>query len=233
MAPGGSSPRPAATAWCFPSDPRGVLLPEDLIRGPGCTLIAPRPRNDVRAVLRFTVTMAGGQVAERRDPRMRNGVIATAAVLGLTAGVTGPAIASTGHAGMPDQPLTRAASGPARESVTLIDTHTNTRGATVPVGKLATQIALTPAGTTYITRLCFCRKHAGGAVAPAPEPALSRAGRLPGTVGRDRRRVRSSLRRIWLLTFLHRARRPGLPGQRSSRMVALAWPPPSHMVCRP
>ena len=79
---------------------------------------------------------------------MRNGVIATAAVLGLTAGVTGPAIASTGHAGMPDQPLTRAASGPARGSVTLIDTHTNTRGATVPVGKLATQIALTPAGTT-------------------------------------------------------------------------------------
>jgi hypothetical protein len=27
---------------------------------------------------------------------------------------------------------------------------------------------------------------------------------------------------------------PGRPAsQRSSRMVALAWPPPSHMVCNP
>jgi hypothetical protein len=26
---------------------------------------------------------------------------------------------------------------------------------------------------------------------------------------------------------------PLLTGQRSSRMVALAWPPPSHMACRP
>ncbi len=49
---------------------------------------------------------------------------------------------------MPGHPLARAASGLARGSVTLIDTRTNTRGATVPVGKLPSQIVLTPAGTT-------------------------------------------------------------------------------------
>ena len=79
---------------------------------------------------------------------MRKGVIATAAVLGLTAAAMGPAIASTGHAGVPGHPGTRAASGLARGSVTLIDTRTNARGATVPVGKLPSEITLTPDGKT-------------------------------------------------------------------------------------
>jgi hyaluronoglucosaminidase len=79
---------------------------------------------------------------------MRKGVTATAAVLGLTAAAAGPALASTGHAGVPRRPITAAASGLARGSVTLIDTRTNSRGATVPVGKLPSQIVLTPDGKT-------------------------------------------------------------------------------------
>jgi hypothetical protein len=54
---------------------------------------------------------------------MRKGVVATAAVLGLMATATGPAVASAGHAGMPDHSITRAASGLAGGSVTLIDTR--------------------------------------------------------------------------------------------------------------
>ena len=97
--------------------------------------------------------MVGGQVLKDGD-EMRKSVIATAAVLGLTAAATGPATASTGHAGLPDHPITRAASGPARGSVTLIDTRTNSRGATVPVGKLPGEITLTPDGkTAYVLNI--------------------------------------------------------------------------------
>ena len=111
---------------------------------------------------------------------MRRGVIATAAMLALTAGVTGPAIASTGHPRMPDQPLTMAASGPARGSVTLIDTRTNTRGATVPVGRLPTQIVLTPAGTTaYVLNTWSNSVSMISAGSGAAASRTIRAGRYP------------------------------------------------------
>jgi YVTN family beta-propeller protein len=63
--------------------------------------------------------------------------LAAAAALALTPLTVGPATASSG-----------SAATLARGSVTLIDTQTNTRGATVPVGKLPTEIVLTPDGKT-------------------------------------------------------------------------------------
>jgi YVTN family beta-propeller protein len=79
---------------------------------------------------------------------MLKGAIVTAAVLGLTAAAANPALAGPGHAGTPDHPVAKAASGLPRGSVTLIDTRTDSRGATVPVGKLPGGITLTPDGKT-------------------------------------------------------------------------------------
>jgi YVTN family beta-propeller protein len=62
-------------------------------------------------------------------------VVAATAVLALTTFVSGAAPVA-------------AASSLARGSVTLIDTQTNTRGATVPVGKLPSEISLSPDGKT-------------------------------------------------------------------------------------
>lgn len=67
---------------------------------------------------------------------MNKRTLAATAILALTALAASPASAS-------DQASTLA-----KGSVTLIDTQTNTRGATVPVGKLPTEIALTPDGKT-------------------------------------------------------------------------------------
>ena len=111
---------------------------------------------------------------------MRKAVIATAGVLGLMATATGPAMASAGHAGMPDHPITRAASGPARGSVTLIDTRANSRGATVPVGKLPDEITLTPDGKTAYVLNAW--SHSVSVVSTGSGEATSRtikAGRYP------------------------------------------------------
>lgn len=67
---------------------------------------------------------------------MNKRALAATAILALTALAAGPASAS-------DQASTLA-----KGSVTLIDTQTNTRGATVPVGKLPSEIVLTPDGET-------------------------------------------------------------------------------------
>ena len=67
---------------------------------------------------------------------MNKGALAAVAALVLTALAAGPVSAS-------DQASTLA-----KGSVTLIDTQTNTRGATVPLGKLPTEIVLTPDGKT-------------------------------------------------------------------------------------
>lgn len=67
---------------------------------------------------------------------MNKRALAATAILALTAVAAGPASAS-------DQASTLA-----KGSVTLIDTQTNTRGATVPVGKLPSEIVLTPDGKT-------------------------------------------------------------------------------------
>ena len=111
---------------------------------------------------------------------MRKGVIATAAVLGLTAAATGPATASTGRSGVSHHPITTAASGPARGSVTLIDTRTNSRGATVPVGKLPTEITLTPDGKTACVLNSW--SNSVSMISTGPGVAVSRtikAGRYP------------------------------------------------------
>lgn len=68
---------------------------------------------------------------------MNKRALAAAAALSLTALAAGPVSASSDKA-----------STLARGSVTLIDTQTSTRGATVPVGKLPTEIALSPDGET-------------------------------------------------------------------------------------
>lgn len=68
---------------------------------------------------------------------MNKRTLAAATALLLAALATGPASAST-----------RRANTVAKGSVTLIDTQTNTRGATVPLGKLPTEIVLTPDGKT-------------------------------------------------------------------------------------
>ena len=68
---------------------------------------------------------------------MNKGALAAAAALALTALAAGPVSASS------DQASTLA-----KGSVTLIDTQNNTRGATVSVGKLPTEIALSADGQT-------------------------------------------------------------------------------------
>ena len=75
---------------------------------------------------------------------MNKGALAAVAVaLVLTASAASPATASSASA------VTLP-----RGSVTLIDTQTNARGATVPVGKLPTEIALSPDGNTaYVLNL--------------------------------------------------------------------------------
>lgn len=99
---------------------------------------------------------------------------------GLNGNSDGPAMASAGHAGMPDHPITRAASGPARGSVTLIDTRANSRGATVPVGKLPDEITLTPDGKTAYVLNAW--SHSVSVVSTGSGDATSRtikAGRYP------------------------------------------------------
>jgi YVTN family beta-propeller protein len=81
---------------------------------------------------------------------------------------------------MPDHPVTGAASGLPRGSVTLIDTRTNSRGPTVPVGELPSEITLAPDGkTAYVLNIW---SHSVSVVSTGSGGATSRiikAGRYP------------------------------------------------------
>ena len=102
---------------------------------------------------------------------MNKGALAAVAALVLTALAAGPVSAS-------DQASTLA-----RGSVTLIDTQTNTRGATVPVGQLPTEIALSPDGSTAYVMNSW--SHTVSLVSRATGVLTShtiKAGRYPGGI---------------------------------------------------